>query len=705
MKEHNNAAHLRRTIVESAGSEYLNRVHQRSFSLNVFQMNAVELVEASQRVKDPEQGMALMLEKNREAGLQAHRELNRHVHNFVSSALTLVEHTRVFMREHYAGTDILETYYAQVKQIFAQSPVAQFVQGLRNFMLHRSLPNSNMFMEFTTDPGTDDGSGTIEIGVRYDTASLLDWDGWSTVARTYLMQAGQNLDIQEFAQEYLTLVNQFYGWLDATLETYHHSDLLELSRLQAQLQAISQTDPSRSAAPAEAPDPAAVEPFGLTFIQTTELNQISSNLLDKIRELHFQGAPQGFPTERPTTQIADHELIRPITFWGQEASGERAFMFISHEGKTYGLSESDYNALDDLVDAVMKAPWARSSLSREFVMNAFVDWARQRFDTDGPPFPEALSKAARESVKSVEIWAPIANMEIEQDFDFGPVRIRSITAVVMEAMRSSAPSDQPEIEQKVKEFFEKLSREIQGYAAVVVSLESESENALKLALRIAQDAVGLLCFFSPAAPRSRLFNSVALTGAGCTPTSKLIVLSEGRFIHAQSVLPKDVGYWRLPAQQVSELKSGLLGAAALLVIPGEELSEFARAVRASLLTYSKGTTLVDPLDRLQNCLSALEGVLLRHEMEPRAHSVANRMSFLLSQGGADCEAVKKSVRRIYWLHGLPQPMSHGPREDELIEVFTVYAYNVLCITLSNATAFNSKIQFVDEVDRLGLSHR
>lgn len=211
MQEPSTAADLLRKIRDSAGSGYLNRAHQRSFSLNVFQMNAVELMEAAQRVKDPDQGMALMMEKNREAGRQAHRELNRHVHNFVSSALTLVEHTRVFMRKHYAGTDLIETYEKQVTVTFAQSPVVQFVQGLRNYMLHRDLPNSSMFMKFTPKPGMTDGSGTTETGVHYDTASLLDWDGWKPVARTYLEQVGAHLDLHESAQEYLTLVNQFHG--------------------------------------------------------------------------------------------------------------------------------------------------------------------------------------------------------------------------------------------------------------------------------------------------------------------------------------------------------------------------------------------------------------------------------------------------------------------------------------------------------------
>lgn len=701
MKEVSNAAKLLQQIEDSAGSGYLNRILQRSFSLNVFQMNAVELMDAAQRVKDPDQGMALMLEKNIEAGRQAHRELNRHVHNFVSSALTLVEHTRVFMRKHYAGTDLMAIYEKQVAATFAQSPVAQFVQGLRNYMLHKGLPKSSMFMKFTSNLDATDGSGTAETGVHYETVSLLDWDGWKPVARTYLELLGDHLDLHESAQEYLALVNKFHGWLDASLTAYHQSDLRELGQLQIQFQAIRPTRQPPSSTPIEPSGSDIIKPFEFTSIQASELSQISSHLIGKIRELRFQQRPHGFPTERPTATITDKELLGSITFWGQEVSGEEAFMFIRHEGKSYGLSENDYSGLDGLIDAVLKSAWARASLSGEFIEKTFCEWARQRFDGDGQTFTEALSAAAKDSVKVAEVWAPIANMEVERGFDFGPVRIESITATVMENLRSRAPSNRPEQEQQVSQLFDKLRREMQGYAAVVVSIEAEPKTVQKRALRIAQDAVGLLRFFSPAAPRSYLFSPVALAGAEFIPTSKLIVMREGGFLHNQSILPKQVGYWRLPAQQISELKAGVLDTAASLVMP-EGLSEFALAVRASLLTFSKGTTLVDPLDRLRNSLSALEGVLLRHEMEPKAHSVANRMSFLLSREGDDRESVQQVIRQVYWLHGQPQLKAHGRREDELIAVFTTYAYDVLRLALENTRIFSSKVQFVIGVDKLGL---
>ncbi|MFL9671129.1 hypothetical protein WIX39_029635 [Variovorax sp. AB1(2024)] len=696
------ATDLLQQISDSAGTRYLNRAYQRSFSLNVFQMNAVELMGAVQRIRDPDQAIALMMEKNQEAGRQAHRELNRYVHNFVSSALTLVEHTRVFMRKHYAGTELLATYEEQAKASFAESAVAQFVQGLRNYMLHRGLPNSSMFMNFTANPGAKDGSGSARTGVRYGTASLLDWKDWKPVARVYLERAGEHLDLHEFVQEYLTLVNQFHGWLDATLAAHHQSDLEELDQIQAQFHSIESARRVSSAKPAEQPNSGTIGLFEFTAIQATELDQISTTLLSKIRELHFQKIPKGFDTERPTTTITDRETMGPVSLWGKEVGGETAFMFIRHEEKYYGLRERDYEALDGLIAAVMKSAWARDGLSREFVKTTFCDWARQLFSADGEPFSKALAASARGSVKKVEVWAPIANMEVEQGFYFGPVRVESITAAAMEHLRKRVPVTRPEQEKQVGQLFEKLRQDFQGYAAMVVSMEAEPLAAQKRALQIAQDALSLLRFFSPAASRSFMFSPVALMGADCIPTSKLIVLPEEGFIFSQDTLPRSVGHWRLSIQQISALKSDLLDVAASLVVP-ESLSEFALSVRASLITYSKGTTSADPLDRLRSCVFSLEGVLLRHEMEPRAHSVSNRMSFLLAHHEAERDAIKQTVRQIYWLQDQPQLTAQSRGEDELLTVFTAYAYDVLCLALRNTPTFSSKGQFVIEVDRIGLS--
>ncbi|HBL5002679.1 TPA: hypothetical protein LR172_004626, partial [Enterobacter cloacae] len=221
------------------------------------------------------------------------------------------------------------------------------------------------------------------------------------------------------------------------------------------------------------------------------------------------------------------------------------------------------------------------------------------------------------------------------------------------------------------------------------------------AFQIARDAVGLLTFFSPSAPTSYLFNPVALSGAEYIPSSKLITLFEGGYGHYEGILPKKIAYWRLSAQQIKALNTDIFETAGSLIID-DELSEFAAAVRGSILTYTKGTNLLASKERLRSCLSALEMILLRHDMEPRAHCIAKRMSVIISMNGIDdANEVKRIAQQIHWLLEQPQQTELSHRENELISLFTNYTYNVLYLALGNARTFHSKKQFINEVDRIG----
>ncbi len=591
-------------------------------------------------------------------------------------------------------------YDTQVAATFAQSSVAQFVQGLRNYMLHRGLPNSHMFMTFTATPGATDNSGTTETGIRISTTSLLDWDGWKPAARTYLEKAGADLDVQEFAQEYLALASQFQGWLEASIADHHRRELEELDELHLDLEAA---DPEPRPATASVAKPSALGQevaSDFTFGQIDNLDEIALELFGKVREVHLRKLAHGFPSEREAITITNQELVWPAVYWGQEEDGTAALAFIQRDGKNFGLSQSNYESLETLVACVKKSAWARESISDEFTEEVFIDWARARSQSGASvPFSVELTNVVREKVIPVEVWAPIAHMEVEEAFSFGPVRIEPVTAALMERLAAMVTSEKTEQQDKARQLLDSMKRKFQGLAAVLVRLTAEPKMAQDRALQLAQDAVGLLRFFSTPAAASYLFSPLSLNGAEYIPIVRLIVIHENGLIYSESVLPKQIEEWRLSKQQLSELQTDLFATAASLVTSAG-LSEFALAVRASILAYSKSTTFVDPLDRLRNCVSAVEGVLLKHELEPRAHSIANRIALLIG-GAEDSEPLKQTVRQIYWLQGQPSLHRLHRGEDELIFAFTTYAHHVLCLALGNIANFRSKSQFLDGVDRIG----
>lgn len=301
---------LTEAINSSAGMAHINRVHHRTFSLNIFKMNAQELIHAVRHVRDPDYGLQLMAQNNKEAGNQAHREINRLVHNFVAASKSLIDHTRVFIDTHYAHTSLAEAYQERITGRFANDPVSKFVQDLRNYMLHKGLPNSAMYIHFSQNPENAEGA-TLISGVHFSAAELLEWNGWTAPARAYILAAGEYLELPNFAEEYLDKVLELQNWLEWELEQFHATDLAVLGELEKEraglYDEVEPTLPTRAqvnAVPiARFEFPKDVE----TFIDTA-----GQELLSAITELELSPrSATGFASERPKVLLTGDEIIEP----------------------------------------------------------------------------------------------------------------------------------------------------------------------------------------------------------------------------------------------------------------------------------------------------------------------------------------------------------------------------------------------------------
>ncbi|MGP1716450.1 MAG: hypothetical protein ACTS9Y_04665 [Methylophilus sp.] len=693
-------------ILESPGVKFLNQLHARSFSLNTFQMNASELIEATLKVNDPEHGLSLMSQDHRDAGRQAHRELSRHIHNFVASAKALVDHTRVFMREHYAGTETYKKYDAQVTNTFSKNAVSKFVHDLRNYILHRGMPNSHMFLSMKQDPSLPELGATITSGIRFDTKSLLEWSGWTAPSKGYIAQNGEFINISPFVEEYLVRVNSFNDWLDTLLREHHASDLAELTRLQ-ELDALTtstannnsnlQALPSDNSIQEEA---LSAEPFTFLAQEAIVINEMCNVLLSKISEILLPpNVSNNFPTQRPVaTTITDKDIIGSPKYTGADINGEDICAFIFNNKKLFGLKISELEELEDICDTVHQTPWTKNKLSRGFIRNEFFEWAQKNYLSDKKnSFTEAIIAKSRAKVTHYELWAPISHLEVESSFEFGSVTISPITSDRIDDIEKiSATIQSQKIE--VEKFFLKMRGDLQDLAAVVISSEVEPELAYEKGLITAQDVVSLLRFFSPGASASWVLCPIDLYGQEIIPKSKLFLTTKSSFSMRESILSKGIGEWRLSTTGLEHLEEMGLGYAGKLVNP-IGLNDFATSVRTSIIQYSKGTTFPTIMDRLSHALLAIEEILLKHELEHVEPRIANRLSLMLSGDQSERAEIANNVRQIYWLIDQPKANQLTSREQELVAQFTFNAHQGLQVALKNIEIFQFKAEFIDAVER------
>lgn len=711
-------------IHSSPGAVYINRTHSRSFSLNIFRRNAEELIAATWNVRDPDQGLQLMALENREAGQQAHREINRLVHNFVASAMTLIEHTRQFMRQYYADTPVQEAYDDRVKADFASEPVAKFVQDLRNYMLHKGLPASQMFIEFRSAENEAGRGDELKTGVRYESAALLDWDGWTAPARAYIA-AGEHLDVHVFAESYLEKVLRFYAGLEVELQNFHAADLNQLKAMQDTYARLSgesakrlwlsdeqerdvplpDSDKLLEAASDQSPTPALdsganVQRFEFPSTTAANIDAIGNSILDKIRRLDFATRSTGdFASERPTSTITQEALKETPILRGNDVNGRSVVAFMTSGNEAFGLDANVFAELLPLADKILEICWAKSSLSRKFIEEIAIHWLRSSFRSaeQQTSFSSVLSSASRDQVGSLDFWAPIACLEVEEAFEFGPVKIAPITKAMIDELETKGLKYSPNQHDDVKAMFKNLRSKMQGFAGVVVRFEAEPRRAYEDGMVLAQNAVGILRFFSPAALELRRVSPVALLGSEAMPRAQALVLGDDYFSFSDGLISSPF-FWRLSKETVRALWEAGLGKASCLISP-DGLDEFRMSVRASLLLYGTGATLVNPADRLIYALSSLEGLLLKHSMEASELNVEERMSLLLGHNKKRREEVAQNVREMYRFRKRHGASVLTPQEQASMAMFASNAYGVLCTALENINVFSRKADFIDAIGR------
>jgi hypothetical protein len=217
------------------GAQYINRAYQRSFSLNIFRGNTFELQARLHSYTHPDRSLELFLKKNKEEGLQAHREIIRLLHNFVCSAATLVEHTRNFVKENYLGSSVNREFTSRINREFSENGMTKFVHELRNYIVHRGLPPTTANLVMTQDPERSPGVVSTSSSYLLDVSILTEWDGWTKHARSYLARSGDNIDLKELVRNYATAVGKFHNDFDSLVAAHHQNDVEELKALRTSL--------------------------------------------------------------------------------------------------------------------------------------------------------------------------------------------------------------------------------------------------------------------------------------------------------------------------------------------------------------------------------------------------------------------------------------------------------------------------------------
>lgn len=215
----NNPGAISRRVYESEAYQKYQRLLELDTNLFVFDKNYRDLKLAIDAFSQPER-ISLLFDENESQIILNH--MVRFLHNYLASAKTLVDHTRLLIRDWYQGTDFYKEYVKEIEYRFADNKSSSFIEDLRNFALHYSLPVTGLQLSVRTDPETKQQIERVMFFINK--SSLSKWSRWAK-GKQYLNEAPEQIIIEELVDQYYSQVLDFHIWMHRRLEEFHADEL------------------------------------------------------------------------------------------------------------------------------------------------------------------------------------------------------------------------------------------------------------------------------------------------------------------------------------------------------------------------------------------------------------------------------------------------------------------------------------------------
>jgi hypothetical protein len=160
-------------------------------------------------------------------------ELQRVLHNYVSSTQSLVEH----QRRHYAALHeekkSFPEYQNEINCRFVNDPLSNFIKQLRHYFSHYGTPSLASTRVF------DDIAKELSILLVIKTDVLLNGCyKWNAPAKKYLEQLTEEVNISEIISAYHNHVNDFQQWYENQQNEIFYEEIGYIEGLETEIRKI-----------------------------------------------------------------------------------------------------------------------------------------------------------------------------------------------------------------------------------------------------------------------------------------------------------------------------------------------------------------------------------------------------------------------------------------------------------------------------------
>ena len=202
------------------GNKLLNMFESFENSISVFDTNYKHLIDHLQKYTGKIDNPDFYSWSRRYNQTIFLRESLRLLHNFVASCKSLIDHTRVFNRKYFECPDFHDSCRKKIKSKFTNDPLSNFVQILREYVQHYSLPGISIQFSF----GGDGATAEVSL-VKED---LLKFNRWNPQAKEFISKKDDSINLVEILREYHQKTVDFYYWIREQRNKLYWTDFREL---------------------------------------------------------------------------------------------------------------------------------------------------------------------------------------------------------------------------------------------------------------------------------------------------------------------------------------------------------------------------------------------------------------------------------------------------------------------------------------------
>lgn len=137
-------------------------------------------------------------------------DLQRFLHNYLASAASLVDHSRIFKGD--LGNAVFSEQYDEELKKVKDNKCRAFVKDLRNYAHHHKIVNITASFGYKT--GKPGDKVTFKNKHLYmNTSELLTWNGWKSDAKEYIKHSEASIELKTAIDEYQCLIFHFSRWI------------------------------------------------------------------------------------------------------------------------------------------------------------------------------------------------------------------------------------------------------------------------------------------------------------------------------------------------------------------------------------------------------------------------------------------------------------------------------------------------------------